>query len=172
MHSIPALPGAAERAPSGGAAPVLAVEDLSIGLPAGGDREHAVEQASLALRPGETLCVVGESGSGKSMLALALMGLLPHGVTVAGGAIRLEGRDILALPPEAMRDLRGRRIAMIFQEPMTALNPIMTVGRQIAEVLDAHGGARGAARRRRVLALLEAVGLPDPAQLIDSHPFR
>jgi peptide/nickel transport system ATP-binding protein len=151
---------------------VLEVDDLTIALPAGGDRPHAVEHASLVLRPRETLCVVGESGSGKSMLALALMGLLPKGVTVAGGAVRLEGTDILTLPAEAMRDLRGRRIAMIFQEPMTALNPIMTVGRQIAEVLDSHNVGSGAERRRRVLSLLESVGLPDPDQLIDSYPFR
>jgi peptide/nickel transport system ATP-binding protein len=155
---------------------VLEVDDLTIALPAGGDRTHAVERASLVLRPRETLCVVGESGSGKSMLALALMGLLPKGATVAGGVVRLEGIDILKLRAEAMRDLRGRRIAMIFQEPMTALNPIMTVGRQIAEVLESHRGepgvGTGAERRRRVLALLEAVGLPDPAQLIDSYPFR
>ena len=158
-------------------APVLAVDDLSIALPAGGDRPHAVERASLRLAKRETLCIVGESGSGKSMLALALMGLLPKGVTVSHGAIRLEGSDVLALPPEAMRDLRGRRIAMIFQEPMTALNPIMTVGRQIAEVLESHRGAghgigRRSERRGRVLDLLAAVGLPDPAQLIDSYPFR
>ncbi len=149
---------------------LLAVESLTVALPPGGDRPHAVEEISLHVDPGEILCVVGESGSGKSITANAVMGLLPPGLPVTGGRILFEGRDLLPLSPEAKRRLRGARMAMIFQEPMTALNPVMRVGDQIAEALRVHGA--GAQAKRRVPELLEAVNLPDPAATARSYPFR
>jgi peptide/nickel transport system ATP-binding protein len=157
--------------------PVLEIVDLSISLPAGADRALAVERASLAVLPGQTLCVVGESGSGKSMIANAVMGLLPRPqVAPVAGQILFEGVDLLALSEAQMRELRGRRIGMVFQEPMTALNPVMRIGEQIGEVFDAHDAVLGALpaseKRRRILAALADVGLPDPELTIDSYPFR
>ena len=149
---------------------LLDVRGLTIALPAGADRPDAVTDVSIAVDPGEILCVVGESGSGKSMTANAAMGLLAPELRVRSGSILFEGRDLLREPPEAMRRLRGCRLAMVFQEPMTALNPLMRVGDQIAEALRMHG--RGADARRRVPELLDAVGLPDPAAIARSHPFR
>ena len=151
-------------------APVLAIEGLTIGLPAGGDRANAVEDVSLLVRPGEIVCVVGESGSGKSITASAVMGLLPKGLPVRSGRIIFEGKDLLRLPPEALRALRGARLGMVFQEPMTALNPLMRIGEQIAEAFCVHG-VRGDLRAR-VLALLKDVRLPDPPAIIDAYPFR
>ncbi|NDZ17286.1 microcin ABC transporter ATP-binding protein [Variovorax sp. WS11] len=153
--------------------PVLEIADLSISLPKGADRALAVEGATLSLLPGQTLCVVGESGSGKSMIANAVMGLLPRPhVAPTGGRILFEGTDLLQLGEPQMRELRGRRIGMVFQEPMTALNPVMRIGEQIGEVFDAHGAVPAAEKRRRILAALADVGLPDPEQLIDAYPFR
>jgi peptide/nickel transport system ATP-binding protein len=149
---------------------LLTVRDLAVGLPAGGDRRHAVERIELEVNAGEILCVVGESGSGKSVTANAVMGLLPRSLPILSGSIRLEGQELTQLGPEAMRRLRGGRMAMIFQEPMTALNPLMRVGDQIAEALRVHGA--GDQVRRRVPELLEAVNLPDPAAIARSHPFR
>ncbi|MBM3523093.1 MAG: ABC transporter ATP-binding protein [Alphaproteobacteria bacterium] len=154
------------------AQPLVSVTDLHVALPTGADRRHAVEAVSFELRAGEILCVVGESGSGKSLTAAALMRLLPRAVRVEKGAIHVEGVDVLALPEEAMRGWRGRKLGMIFQEPMTALNPIMRVGDQIEEVLRVHSDLDGPARRARVLELMDAVGLPTPAVLKDSYPFR
>jgi peptide/nickel transport system ATP-binding protein len=153
--------------------PVLAIEGLDIALPPGGDRTLAVEGVSLTIAAGEALCVVGESGSGKSMIANAVMGLLPlpH-VRPTAGRILFEGKDLLGLSEAGLRTLRGRRIGMIFQEPMTALNPIMRIGDQIAEVYQSHLGLGRRECRERVLADLTAVGLPDPERLIDSYPFR
>jgi len=153
--------------------PVLEIVDLSISLPASADRALAVERASLAVLPGQTLCVVGESGSGKSMIANAVMGLLPgpHVAPVAG-RILFEGTDLLTLAEAQMRELRGRRIGMVFQEPMTALNPVMRIGEQIGEVFDAHMTVPAAEKRQRILAALADVGLPDPELIIDSYPFR
>jgi len=152
---------------------VLDIVDLSISLPKGADRALAVEGATLSVLPGQTLCVVGESGSGKSMIANAVMGLLPRPqVAPVAGRILFEGTDLLALSEPQMRELRGRRIGMVFQEPMTALNPVMRIGEQIGEVFDAHGTVPAAEKRRRILAALADVGLPDPELLIDSYPFR
>jgi peptide/nickel transport system ATP-binding protein len=121
---------------------------------------------------GETLGLVGESGSGKSATSLALMRLLPATATVSG-SIRLGERDLLALAPEAMRRLRGRELAMIFQEPMTSLNPVMTVGRQVGEALLAHAPRTSRREvRARVLAALEEVALPDPARRTDDYPHQ
>ncbi|MDI3380303.1 ABC transporter ATP-binding protein [Xenophilus aerolatus] len=153
--------------------PVLDIQGLDIRLPRGGDRALAVQGASLHLLPGQTLCVVGESGSGKSMIANAIMGLLPRPhVEPVAGRILFDGQDLLQLSEARLRELRGRRIGMVFQEPMTALNPVMRIGEQIAEVLDAHARLPAAEKRRRILAALADVGLPEPEVLIDSYPFR
>ena len=149
---------------------LLTLDQVTISLPRGGDRPHAIETLSLTLAQNEILCIVGESGSGKSLTALAVMGLLPTGVRLAGGSIRFDGQELSALDDAAMRKLRGARLGMIFQEPMTALNPVMRVGDQIAEVLRFHGRDRGI--KARVLELLNAVGLPDPGSLRLAYPFR
>ncbi|HET8728260.1 MAG TPA: ABC transporter ATP-binding protein [Alphaproteobacteria bacterium] len=152
---------------------LLQVQELTIDLPAGGDRPHAVRDVSFDLHNGEVLCLVGESGSGKSVTASAIMGLLPKPyVRPSAGAIRFEGRDLLGLSEDGLRRIRGARIAMIFQEPMAALNPVMRVGDQVAELLWAHGMHSPAARARRVVELFDAVGLPDPDALRDAYPFR
>jgi peptide/nickel transport system ATP-binding protein len=165
MHAAQAVPVVAT--------PVLDIVGLSIRLPAGADRALAVEGASFSLLPGQTLCVVGESGSGKSMIANAVMGLLPRPhVEPVAGQVMFEGRDLLTLTEPQLRELRGRRIGMVFQEPMTALNPVMRIGDQIGEVLDAHGSVSAAEKRSRILAALADVGLPEPERLIDSYPFR
>ncbi|NKN38853.1 ABC transporter ATP-binding protein [Agrobacterium sp. a22-2] len=163
-------PGAAREQDRG--APVVHIDRLSIALPQGGDRQYAIDRVSFKLFPGEMLCVVGESGSGKSMSANALMGLLPEAVRVAEGRILLDGKDIVTLPPEALYAIRGRRVAMIFQEPMSALNPLMKVSAQIEEVFEAHGLLKPRARKERALALLAEVGLPDPLRAADSYPFQ
>ena len=158
---------------SGSTLPVLDVVGLSIALPKGADRALAVAGATLSVLPGQTLCVVGESGSGKSMIANAVMGLLPRpNVEPVAGQILFEGTDLLALGEAQMRKLRGRRIGMVFQEPMTALNPVMRIGEQIGEVFDAHVNISAAEKRSRILAALADVGLPDPELTIDSYPFR
>jgi len=152
--------------------PVLTLDNLSIALPAGADRASAVDGVSLNLRRGEILCVVGESGSGKSMCAHAIMGLLPKGVGISGGRILFESADIATLDDVAMRRLRGSRLGMIFQEPMTALNPLMRIGDQIGEVFEAHGGLSAAEQRARTVALLGEVGLPEPERVLRAYPFQ
>jgi len=153
--------------------PLLDVRELSIALPEGADRPYAVEDVTLALNPNEILCVVGESGSGKSMTAHAVMGLLPKPyVRVVAGEARFKGRDIVTMTDAEQRALRGSRISMIFQEPMTALNPLMRVGEQIEEVLRVHSTMSKAERGQRVLELLDGVGLPNPNDLRRSYPFR
>ncbi|WP_404993792.1 ABC transporter ATP-binding protein [Cupriavidus pauculus] len=152
--------------------PLLSIRNLSIALPRGGDRPHAVRDISYDLHAGEILCIVGESGSGKSMSANAIMGLLPSYLKPESGQIRFQGRDLLALDESALLGMRGKDMAMVFQEPLSALNPVMTVGDQIAEVMRVHRAYPGDACRRRVLDLLEFVGLPDPATLVHSYPFR
>ena len=121
------------------AAPAVRIRGLKIALPEGAERRHAVDGVSFDLVAGEIVCVVGESGSGKSICAHALMGLLPERVRIESGEIAFEGRDLLALDAAGWRDLRGRRIAMVFQEPMTALNPLLRIGEQIMEMFEAHG---------------------------------
>jgi peptide/nickel transport system ATP-binding protein len=133
---------------------------------------HPVDGVSFDIAAGETFALLGESGSGKSLTALSILRLLPDGVDVTAGSIHLDGSDLLALPEQAMRDVRGRRIAMIFQEPGTSLDPVMTVGDQIREVLDRHRGLRGAAADHRALELLDAVGIPDPRRRLDEFPFQ
>jgi peptide/nickel transport system ATP-binding protein len=168
----PSATGSLRFDPVAEAEPVVLIDRLSIALPTGADRPYAVDRVTLRLTAGEILCVVGESGSGKSMSANALMGLLPPEVKPVGGRILLDGIDLLAEPPEALHDVRGRRVAMIFQEPMTALNPLMKVGDQIAEVFEAHGLLTPRQRRARALELLAEVGLPDPERAIRAHPHE
>jgi len=154
------------------APPVLSIENLTIALPPGADRANAVEDLSLSIAPGETLCIVGESGSGKSITAHAVMGLLPAGVRPTTGRIDLAGQDLLALAPARMRGMRGREIGMVFQEPMTSLNPVMRIDEQIIETFEAHGALSTPERRARMLALLEEVGLPDPAVIARAYPHE
>src|SRR5215813_3703497 len=156
----------------GQAQAILAIHELTVALPKGADRAHAVEMVSLEVQPGEIVCVVGESGSGKSVTAQAIMGLLPAELSGSSGRILLEGEDVLNASGARLRDLRGTRMAMIFQEPMTALNPVMTVGDQIGEVLEIHTGLAAAERRLRVLDIMRAVRLPEPERLIDSYPHQ
>ncbi|QBY51378.1 ABC transporter ATP-binding protein [Cupriavidus oxalaticus] len=153
-------------------APLLSIRDLSIALPAGGDRPYAVRDISYDLHAGEILCIVGESGSGKSMSANAIMGLLPAYLKPEQGRILFKGRDLLTQDEATLLGMRGKDMAMVFQEPLSALNPVMTVGDQIGEVMRVHNAYPGEARARRVLELLEFVGLPDPATLMHAYPFR
>ena len=152
--------------------PLLRVRDLSVPLPGNGERPFAVRNISFDLQKGEILCIVGESGSGKSISANAIMGLLPSYLTPSSGEILFDGMDLLKASEEALLALRGKRIGMIFQEPMSALNPTMKVGEQIAEVMQTHRVFPGAARQKRVMELLTLVGLPDPANLQNVYPFR
>jgi len=157
---------------SGATAPALRVHDLTIALPGMMDRGHAVRDISFELRRGEILCIIGESGSGKSVTASAVMGLLPKVMRATSGSITFKGADLLTLPEPQMRALRGREIAIIFQDPLSALNPLMTIGAQIREVLDTHGAGAPEARAARVVEMLEEVGLPDPALIQHQYPFR
>ncbi|RXG86288.1 ABC transporter ATP-binding protein [Bradyrhizobium zhanjiangense] len=154
------------------APPAVSIKNLRIALPKGAERPFAVDGVSLDLQPGKIVCVVGESGSGKSMCAHALMGLLPDTVSIASGEIQFEGRDLLRLDDDGWRDLRGRRLAMIFQEPMTALNPLMRIGDQMAEMFEAHGLLTPKERRARALALAREVGLPDPERIVRAYPHQ
>ncbi len=150
----------------------VSVRNLSLALPEGADRPNAVDGVSFDLVAGEILCLVGESGSGKSMCAHALMGLLPKAVRPVSGSIRLGETDLLAQGEAGWRDTRGRRIAMIFQEPMTALNPLMRIGDQMAEMFEAHGRLTPKERRARAVALAGEVGLPNPGQIVRSYPHQ
>ncbi len=151
---------------------VLEIDGLTLALPAHADRAFAVERLSLTIAAGETLCIVGESGSGKSMCAHAVMGLLPKAVRPAAGKVMLDGRNLLELGPDVMRGVRGREIGMIFQEPMTSLNPVMRIDRQVAEMFEAHGGLANDTRSAHVQALLAEVGLPDPEQIARAFPHE
>jgi peptide/nickel transport system ATP-binding protein len=153
--------------------PLLDVQDLQTHLGGGANPARAVDGVSFELYPGETFALLGESGCGKSMTALSVLRLLPQPAGhIRGGRVLLDGDDLLALPEAAMRHVRGRRIAMIFQEPMTSLNPVMNIGRQIGEVLEQHTDLRGDAARKRVLELLDAVGIPDVGRRYSEYPHQ
>jgi oligopeptide/dipeptide ABC transporter ATP-binding protein len=151
--------------------PVLSVRDLAVTFPTGRGPARAVEGISFDLRPGETLAIVGESGSGKSVSALAVLGLLPRGADVSG-SVRFDEDDLLTLPQRALRRVRGRGIAMVFQDPMTALNPMLTVGRQLTEGMQVHLGLRRRAAEERATELLASVGVPDPKGRLRAHPHE
>jgi peptide/nickel transport system ATP-binding protein len=152
---------------------VLELEKLTIALPPGADRANAVNDVDLVLRAGKVTCLIGESGSGKSLVARSILGLLPgpH-VRVGSGRILFEGQDLAVAPQDKMRDIRGAKIGMIFQEPMTALNPLHTIGRQLDEVLRIHTPLGKVARRARVLELIDSVHLPEPGRIIRSYPHQ
>ena len=151
---------------------LLSIQNLTIDLPAGGDRPHALQQVNLDLHPGEIVCVVGESGSGKSLTTSAVLGLLPEGVQVRSGQILWRGQDLLQLSAEGLRKLRGSEIGMIFQEPMTALNPLRTIGDQIGEVFRTHTRLSRKTIRARTLGLLESVKIPDPDKALKAYPHE
>ncbi len=153
-------------------APLLEARGLRTWLEASDGIVRALDGVDLGIARGETFAIVGESGCGKSMTALTLARLLPDTGRVVSGSVLLEGVDLLALPEARMREVRGRRIAMIFQEPATSLNPVLTVGRQIVEVLERHTGVRGGAARSRAVELLDQVGIADSARRIDEYPFQ
>jgi peptide/nickel transport system ATP-binding protein len=151
----------------------LQIEGLSVALPKGADRRYAVEEVSLAVHAREILCLVGESGSGKSVTAHSVMGLLPKGqLKPVAGKVLLEGEDLLRATDDRLRQLRCTRMSMIFQEPMTALNPVMTCGEQIDEVLRTHTGLPPATRSQRILAMMRDVRLPEPELLMHAYPHQ
>ena len=152
--------------------PVLAVNNLSVALPVGADRIHALQDISLTLNAGETLCVVGESGSGKSVLAMSVMGLLARELRVTAGNVLLQNEALFDATAERMRGLRGLAMGMVFQEPMTALNPVMRCGEQIDEVLRCHTDWSLSQRREAVLSIMQQVRLPDPERMMDSYPHQ
>ena len=155
------------------AAAPLEVEDLRTTLFTRRGEMKAVDGLSLRVGAGETVALVGESGCGKSLSALSIMRLLPDPpARIVGGSVRLNGRDIVPVSEEAMLDIRGREIGMIFQDPMSALNPVITVGKQIAEVLTAHTDLGPGQARARAHELLEQVCMPDAGRRLDAYPHQ
>src|ERR1700726_3086177 len=155
------------------AEPLLEVEDLSVAFRQGGRETLAVDRISFDIRRGETLALVGESGSGKSVTALSVMKLLPYPSAYhPSGAIRFKGRVLLQLPARETRQVRGKNISIIFQEPMTSLNPLHTIEQQIGEILLLHAGLVGAAARTRIIGLLNEVGIPEPETRLASYPHQ
>jgi len=152
--------------------PLLQIRNLSVALPKGADRPFAVHDVSLDVKPAEILCVVGESGSGKSVLTATLMGAAPRGLRVAGGQAEMGGRDLLALSEREWRDIRGKHIGMIFQEPMASLNPALTVAQQIEEVFELHSDFPRAERAARARKLVEEMHLPEPDRILKSYPHQ
>ncbi|QFT59488.1 Glutathione import ATP-binding protein GsiA [Sulfitobacter sp. THAF37] len=152
--------------------PILSIENLTVQLPKAADRDNAVENLTVKVMPKEIVCIVGESGSGKSITAFTTMGLLPKALTPTGGKIHFDGHDLLTLPKRTHASLRGRRMAMIFQEPMSALNPCYTVGDQIEEMFQQHTDLGASQRRARTMKLLEEVHLPDPPRVYSSYPHQ
>ncbi|EXL04935.1 ABC transporter ATP-binding protein [Aquamicrobium defluvii] len=152
---------------------LLEIRKLTVNLPAEGDRHHAVEDLSLSLHRNEILCVVGESGSGKSITARAILKLLPPRLKIDSGEIWFEENDLLRMPESHIRSVRGARISMIFQEPMTALNPVMTIGRQIDELIKCHSSASSRKERlERILSVFDGVRLPDPMRIFSAYPHE
>jgi len=151
---------------------LLAVDGLRVEFWTERGTIHAVNGVSFQIRAGETLGVVGESGCGKSVTALALLGILPRAGRVVGGHAMFDGRDLLVLSDAELRRIRGRQIAMIFQDPMTSLNPVLTVGRQIREALETHFGMNRKAAQARVVELLERVGIPGARQRVGDYPHQ
>ncbi len=151
---------------------MLRIDDLQVELDAEAGIVRAIDGLALAIRRGQTFALVGESGCGKSMTALALMRLLPESGAVTAGDIHLDETDVLGLPESGMRAVRGGRIGMIFQEPGTSLNPVLTVGRQMVEAIETHTALRGEAARAKAIDWLKRVGIPEPERRFDDYPFR
>ena len=152
--------------------PVLQVEGLTVALPRGGDRREAASDVSFEIPAGQLVCLVGESGSGKSIIAHTVMGLTPRNIRATAGEVRMNGESLLRATPERLRQLRGDAMSMIFQEPMTALNPVMTCGSQIDELLVQHTQMSTPERRTRILEILGHVRLRDPERLFHSYPHQ
>jgi peptide/nickel transport system ATP-binding protein/oligopeptide transport system ATP-binding protein len=156
-----------------GDAPLLEVRDLRVAFSAGGRDVVAVDGVDVTVHAGETVALVGESGSGKSVTALSIMRLLPAGTSrLLGGSIRLRGRELTTVSDEEMRAVRGRHIGMVFQEPMTSLNPVHTVGAQVAEVVECHDGLPRARALAHAVDMLALVGIPDPQRRAASYPHQ
>jgi peptide/nickel transport system ATP-binding protein len=152
---------------------LLDVRDLSVAFTRKGRRDvRAVDGVSFTVDAGETMGLVGESGSGKSVTALAVMGLLPKRGVRVGGEVHFDGDDLLTLPPERMRDIRGQDIAMVFQDPMSSLNPVVPIGIQVTEVLHRHQDLKGDAARAAAAELLARVGIPDPTRRLKEYPHQ
>ena len=160
-------------APTDGSAPLLSVRDLHVEFRQGESTVHAVRGVSFDVREKETVALVGESGSGKSVTALSVLKLLPYPPAHhPAGSVRFAGQELLSADEPTLRKVRGNQISMIFQEPMTSLNPLHTVERQVGEILDVHRGMSGAAARTRVLELLNQVGIRDPEKRLGSYPHQ
>ncbi len=156
-------------------APLLAVDQLRVGFPRprGGGSYHPVDGISFTIDRGETLALVGESGSGKSLTSLALLRLVPPpGQVAAGSVIKLDGVDVMSLEGEALRAIRGGRIGLVFQDPTTSLNPVLTAGYQVKEALTAHAKFSGGEAKERTIALLDEVGIPDPTGRYGAYPHE
>ena len=153
------------------AAPLLQLTSVGVQLSTARGPLRAVDDVTLSLEPGTTLGIVGESGSGKTMLSRAILRLLPHNATLSG-SVQFDGQELTSLAPEALRRLRGRSIAVVFQDPMTSLNPVLTIGTQVVETLQAHLELDVAAARVRAVELLTAVGLPAPEQRVRQYPHQ
>jgi peptide/nickel transport system ATP-binding protein len=152
--------------------PALSIRRLTVALPPGTDRAYAVRDISFDIQPGEVTCLIGESGSGKSVISQCVMGLLPATLPVRSGAVELRGEPLLAAGPARLRELRGRAMSVVFQEPMTALNPVMTCGAQVDEILAQHTRLAPAERRARILEIFERVRLPEPERIYSSYPHQ
>jgi peptide/nickel transport system ATP-binding protein len=157
---------------AGSQAPVLEVEDLNVRFRTRAGIVRAVNGLSFQVAPGEVLSIVGESGSGKSVSMYSVMGLVKDRNATITGSARFQGRDLIGLDDAAMAGIRGRQIAMIFQDPMTSLTPVYTIGWQIAEQLRAHGDYSKRAARERAIELLDEVGIPDPRHRVDNYPHE
>jgi peptide/nickel transport system ATP-binding protein len=154
-------------------APLLDVNDLTVTFTGRGRRDvHAVDGVTFSVEAGETVGLVGESGSGKSVTSLAIMGLLPKRGRTLGGEVNFDGRQLLSMPDDQLRDLRGREMAMVFQDPLSSLNPVIPIGKQVTEVLTRHRGMDGAAAREEAADLLRRVGIPDPNRRLREYPHQ
>ena len=151
---------------------LLEVNNLKTWFGSGERTVRAVDDISFRIEQGETFVLLGESGSGKSVTALSIMRLLPPAARIAGGDVLLDGQDLFALPEYSMREVRGGKIAMVFQEPQSSLNPVLTAGQQIGETLQRHKGLKGRKQRDRTIELLHEVGMPEPESRKDDYPHQ
>ena len=158
---------------AGAEEPLLSVRDLQVQFSSSSGRVHAVNGVTFDVEAHETLGIVGESGCGKSVTSLAILGLLPKPAgKIAGGQVIFDGVDLLELPSDELRDLRGRRISMIFQDPMTSLNPVITIEEQLTEVIFAHEKIKKDAAHQRAIGLLDMVGIPNPERVLGGYPHQ